>query len=130
MSSRVFRAKEPNVMSFLSTRGPRARYAATFAFVTAFLVTGALWHTTSIRAGSAPPSTQQPSVPPASDSYEYGYQRYTDEQKLGRDTWYFWTAGDEKFWRKMAAITQGNVDLLMYVDSRRHDRRFETLGAI
>ena len=64
------------------------------------------------------------------DTYESGYGRYTDEQKLGRDTWYFWTAGDEHFWRKMAALTNGDVDLLMYVDSRRHDRRFETMGVI
>jgi cytochrome c5 len=94
-------------------------------------MTGALRHSTLIHA--AEPSQQGPPtqyVAPAGDTYESGYQRYTDEQKLGRDTWYFWTAGDEKFWRKMAAITKGDVDLLMYVDSRRHDRRFETLGAI
>lgn len=64
------------------------------------------------------------------DTYESGYGQYTDDQKLGRDTWYFWTAGDEHFWRKMAALTNGDVDLLLYVDSRRHDRRFETMGVI
>ena len=85
-----------------------------------------------------PAGAQQSGAPPigprgpatGKDTYEYDSQRLTDEQRLGRDTWYFWTAGDQKFWRKMAAITGGNVDLLMYVDSRNHDRRFEQLGVI
>jgi hypothetical protein len=64
------------------------------------------------------------------DTYEYDNQRLTAEQKLGRATWYFWTAGDQKFWRRMAAITGGNVDLLMYIDSRNHDSRFERFGVI
>ena len=118
-------------MRSLSRRGLRAPDAATATFLIAFLMTGALRHTTLVRAAErTQPSPQPQYVPPGSDTYESGYQQYTDEQKLGRDTWYFWTAGDEKFWRKMAAITQGNVDLLTYVDSRRHDRRFETLGSI
>src|SRR5437773_62129 len=91
-----------------------------------------LWVSAIGSASHAAVPAQPPQYPTSSgkDTYEYGYQRYTDEQKLGRDTWYFWTGGDEKFWRKMAAITDGNVDLMMYVDSRRHNRRFETLGAI
>jgi hypothetical protein len=48
----------------------------------------------------------------------------------GRDTWYFWTAGNESSWRTIAALTGGNVDLLMYADSRRHARRFEELGVM
>jgi hypothetical protein len=67
---------------------------------------------------------------PGEGSYEYDGRALTAEQKLGRDTWYFWTAGNQKFWRKMAAITSGNVDLLTYVDSRNHDSRFERLGVI
>lgn len=66
----------------------------------------------------------------ADDSYEDGGRTLTAKERAGRDTWYFWTAGNEKFWRRMAIITRGNVDLLMYVDSRTHDRRFEALGVI
>lgn len=60
----------------------------------------------------------------------YGYAYLTDQQRAGRDTWYFWTGGNEKFWVKMAQLTEGNVNLLAYVDSRLHGRRFATLGAI
>ena len=67
---------------------------------------------------------------PGLDSYEYGGRALTAEQQTGRDTWYFWTAGNQKFWRKMAVTTGGNVDLLTYVDSRSHDARFERLGVI
>jgi hypothetical protein len=79
------------------------------------------------RSGALP-AASRPAA--GKDTYEYDNQQLTDEQRLGRDTWYFWTAGDQKFWRKMAAITGGNVDLLMYVDSRNHDTRFERLGVI
>lgn len=68
--------------------------------------------------------------PQGADTYEYEGRSLTAEQKVGRDTWYFWTAGNEKFWRKMAVITTGNVDLLTYVDSRNHDQRFERFGVI
>jgi mono/diheme cytochrome c family protein len=63
---------------------------------------------------------------------DYGYEdRYlTPEQREGRNTWYFWTGGNEKFWPMMARLTEGNVNLLNYLDSRRHDRRFRDLGAI
>ena len=72
-------------------------------------------------------SAQQPA--PAQD---YGYEaRYlTPEQREGRDTWYFWTGGNESFWPEMARITEGNVSLLNYIDSRRHGGRFRDLGAI
>ena len=62
---------------------------------------------------------------------DYGYgTRLSERERRGRDTWYFWTGGNEKFWVRMAEITDGNVDLLNYVDSRRHGRRFRELGAI
>jgi cytochrome c5 len=68
----------------------------------------------------------------AQQKTDYGYedQYLTPEQREGRDTWYFWTGGNEKFWVEMARITEGNVSLLNYVDSRRHGRRFRELGAI
>ena len=68
----------------------------------------------------------------AQQKTDYGYedQYLTPEQREGRDTWYFWTGGNEKFWVEMARITEGNVSLLNYIDSRRHGRRFRELGAI
>ncbi len=63
------------------------------------------------------------------DDYGYGGS-LSDLERRGRDTWYFWTGGNEKFWVEMARHTDGNVDLLNYVDSRRHGRRFRDLGAI
>ena len=76
----------------------------------------------------------QPPAPPAQNATDddYGYAKgyLTDAQREGRDTWYFWTGGNEKFWIKMAELTEGNVNLLAYVDSRLHGRRFATLGAI
>jgi len=63
-------------------------------------------------------------------SYETGARNLTLEQRAGRDTWFFWTGGDEAFWRQLAVTTSGNVDLLLYIDSRRRDRRFQELGVI
>lgn len=73
--------------------------------------------------------------PPLSRDYgsdeDFGYgTRLNELQRKGRDTWYFWTGGNQRFWTRMAEITDGNVDLLHYVDSRRHGRRFRELGAI
>src|ERR1051325_2831100 len=65
-----------------------------------------------------------------STDYENGGSSLSPEARAGRDTWYFWTAGNEAFWRRMAILTRGTVDLLMYADSRLHDRRFEALGVI
>ena len=70
----------------------------------------------------------QPQQPAAPDYYGYAY--LTDDQRAGRDTWYFWTAGNEKFWVTMAGLPDTHVNLLSYVDSRLHGRRFSTLGAI
>jgi cytochrome c5 len=81
-----------------------------------------------LQSGAQSPAAHRPET--NKDTYEYDNQKLTPEQQLGRDTWYFWTAGDQKFWRRMAAITGGDVDLLMYVDSRNHDSRFERLGVI
>ena len=87
--------------------------------------------------GSVPSATPRhvqgsPAVQPQYGTEEdYGYgSRLTDVQRAGRDTWYFWTGGNQKFWVRMAELTDGNVDLLNYVDSRRHGRRFRELGAV
>ena len=73
---------------------------------------------------------QTPAATQDESDYGYGNRNLTDAQRAGRDTWYFWTGGNEKFWVKMAELTEGNVNLLAYVDSRLHGRRFATLGAI
>ncbi len=69
---------------------------------------------------------------PAAQTDDYGYDpNYLNaEQREGRDTWYFLTGGGERFWVEMARVTDGNVNLLNYLDSRRHGRRFRELGAI
>lgn len=64
------------------------------------------------------------------NDYGYGSGALTPEEREGRDTWYFWTGGNERFWPEMARLTDGNVNLLNYVDSRRHGRRYRDLGAI
>jgi hypothetical protein len=86
---------------------------------------------TSAQEPTKPPGTgyPQPAYQYTEEDYGYG-NRLTPEQREGRDTWYFWTAGNEKFWVKMARVTGGNVDLLNYVDSRRNGYRFRDLGAI
>lgn len=85
-------------------------------------------------ASQREPGAQAPASPQASyvsdEDYGYGPRGLTDVERQGRDTWYFWTGGNERFWVRMADITEGNVDLLNYVDSRRHGRRFRDLGAI
>jgi hypothetical protein len=73
---------------------------------------------------------QTPATSQEEADYGYGPRYLNDAQRAGRDTWYFWTGGNEKFWVKMATLTEGNVNLLAYVDSRLHGRRFATLGAI
>ncbi|MBF8301340.1 MAG: hypothetical protein HW394_1710, partial [Acidobacteria bacterium] len=78
-------------------------------------------------ASQEPPSSAQA----YNSEQDYGYgTRLSAVEREGRDTWYFWTGGSEKFWVEMARITEGNVSLLNYVDSRRHGRRFRELGAI
>jgi hypothetical protein len=64
------------------------------------------------------------------DTYEYGGSRLSELEQRGRNTWYFWTGGGENFWRRVAVITDGTVDLLQFVDGRRRGQRFRTLGTI
>ena len=64
------------------------------------------------------------------DSYYAGGTKLTALEREGRDTWYFWTAGDQRLWRQIAIVTNGTTDLLQYVDSRRYGSRFRDLGVI
>jgi hypothetical protein len=56
-----------------------------------------------------------------------GYARSTLEIE-GRNTWYFWTAGNERFYRRVAVMSAGHFDLLKVVDSRLNGQRFQQLG--
>jgi len=70
------------------------------------------------------------------DSYAYygrGAQNYTPEQRRGRDTWIFWTAGNEKFYRlgtKLGGKIGVSIEYLRLLDSRERATRFERLGLI
>ena len=72
---------------------------------------------------------QQSAAAYSEDDYGYG-SRLSAEERRGRDTWYFWTGGNEKFWVEMARKTRRQRRPLNYVDSRRNGRRFRELGAI
>jgi hypothetical protein len=70
------------------------------------------------------------------------YGDLTEAEKRGLQTWYFWTGGNEKFFRDLAKSTQGEADFLSLLDARpaddqvdnnRHyqrDERFKEIGAI
>jgi hypothetical protein len=72
--------------------------------------------------------------------YQSGYVGMTEEQQLGRDTWYFWTGGDsdadgaivgdQALWRHLAIESHGTFDLLQAADSRYRDERFHRFGVI
>jgi hypothetical protein len=76
-----------------------------------------------------------------SSCYQSGYAGLTDEQEHGRDTWYFWTGGDQDasgkhavgdqaLWRILAIQSHGTFDLLQAADSRFRGQRFKLFGAI
>jgi hypothetical protein len=55
----------------------------------------------------------------------------TEAENRGRCTWYLYTAGNEKFYRKLNLTTGGRfVDLLQFLDSRKHDERFANYGVM
>ena len=72
--------------------------------------------------------------------YETGYVGLTEQQRDGRDTWYFWTGGDsdaegnvvgdQALWRFLAVRSHGSIDLLQAIDSRLRDERFKRFGVI
>jgi hypothetical protein len=87
---------------------------------------------------AASPSTDTPARD--ADSFKYygpgGLGKTWDaSQRLGRDTWIFWTWGNQKFLRKVAVLA-GNqpvpisVDFFRTLDSRRRGTRFRDLGLI
>jgi cytochrome c5 len=100
----------------------------TWAGLVALSTTRPVVSATGTPATPGQETTSQPRYA-TEDDYGYGGQ-LTELQRVGRDTWYFWTGGNQRFWVRMAELTDGNVDLLNYVDSRRHGRRFRELGAL
>jgi hypothetical protein len=95
-----------------------------------------------LAAGNAACSQQTYSCPDGGTScYQAGYSGLTEEQELGRDTWYFWTGGDtdasgaevvgdQALWRILAVQSHGDIDLLQAVDSRYRGERFKRFGVI
>ncbi|HEX8028249.1 MAG TPA: hypothetical protein VF491_07310 [Vicinamibacterales bacterium] len=93
---------------------------------------GAMTISLAVAISASGPADQPAQQPGSSTTDDYGYDpAYLNAQtREGRDTWYFWTGGGEKFWVEMARVTEGQVNLLNYVDSRRNGSRFRDLGAI
>ena len=120
-TKRLVRASQPDEDVTMRTRW--VAFAATI--FTIVLIRGVLL----THAQSPQPTVQSPTAKYGTEA-DYGYSDLTPEQREGRNTWYFWTGGNQKFWVKMAELTEGNVNLLAYVDSRMHGTRFATLGAI
>lgn len=56
--------------------------------------------------------------------------RLADDEVRGRNTWLFWTAGDQVFWDRMARFGLGTGDLLKTIDSRRRSSRFREMGLV
>jgi hypothetical protein len=69
----------------------------------------------------------RPRVDPGGFGSAYG-NSLSELEIRGRDTWYFWTGGNQNFFRKVAIFSDGYFDLLQVIDSRRWGRRFRTLG--
>lgn len=46
------------------------------------------------------------------------YDKLTEDQKKGLQTWYYWTAHNEEFFRNLAKSSAGEIDLLSLVDAR------------
>jgi sorbitol-specific phosphotransferase system component IIA len=94
--------------------------------------------------------TAQPSKP--DQEYDRAYLGYlpdyyvgemTEAEKRGQQTWYFWTGGNEKFFRDIAKRTHGENDFLSLLDARpdkellpgdqhhvQRNERFKQMGTI
>ncbi len=92
--------------------------------------------------------TEYPDHTDEPDPNQLGYipyyynQNLTEAEKNGQQTWYFWTGGNEKFFRDQAKSTHGEVDFFSLVDARPEDdslphnprlqrnNRFKAIGVI
>jgi mono/diheme cytochrome c family protein len=85
--------------------------------------------------GPAPASGDAGRAVFVEDRYEYyGLgDRYTPEQKQGRDTWIMWTGGNQKFFR-LGSVVGGKIgvpiEYYRLLDSRGRPTRFRRLGLI
>ncbi|ACK73005.1 conserved hypothetical protein [Gloeothece citriformis PCC 7424] len=77
------------------------------------------------------------------DYYGYGESRLTEAQQRGLQTWYFWTGGNEKFFRDLAVLSNGEADFVSLLDARpdselfagqphhlQRNERFQAIGVI
>jgi hypothetical protein len=79
-----------------------------------------------------PAHAEEPAPAPGSytgDSYLENSKNLTEDQKIGRDTWYLWTGGGQSFWSRVGKLPEG-VDLLRLLDTRNRDRRWQGFGLI
>lgn len=99
------------------------------------LILGALLGFAAATAGDDPKRASQ-----WPDSFKYYgpnglWKKWNDSQRIGRDTWIFWTWGNQKFLRKVAVLA-GNLpapislDFFRVLDSRHRGTRFRDLGLI
>ena len=88
----------------------------------------------------------KPNKPEEKYQYELGYLPYdsnlTQAEINGQQTWYFWTGGNEKFFRNQAKNTHGEIDFLSLLDARpqsdslpnnphlQRNNRFQQIGVI
>lgn len=73
---------------------------------------------------------------------EKSYGKLTEAERKGLQTWYFWTAGNEKYFRNLAKSTHGEADFLSLLDARpdsdtvdqsphyQRNERFKEIGVI
>lgn len=54
----------------------------------------------------------------------------TESERIGRNTWMAWCAGNEGFWDWLCTDSLGFIDLLKLVDSRKRNQRFADAGLI
>ncbi|APW59714.1 hypothetical protein [Paludisphaera borealis] len=72
------------------------------------------------------------------DSFRYYgpnglWAKWNDAQKLGRNTWLFYTAGDQKFYRILAEFAGESgvsIDFYRLLDSNRRPVRFREVGLV
>ena len=73
---------------------------------------------------------------------EANYGNLNEAERRGLQTWYFWTGGNEKFFRNLAKRTHGEADFLSLLDARpdgdtvdeashyQRNERFKKIGVI
>ena len=129
MTDRTYRPRRRWLWWLLSAAGAVAAVAV-FLFVT----TGSEAPAPAVAARTPGPPSRLPVISTAASAEALSsfdaarYDSLSPLEMIGRDTWYFWTAGNQRFYREVAIISAGHFDLLKIVDSRRYGQRFQTLG--